>query len=99
MTPSPDHALAGHWRKTTNDAAAQRYPDQLEFRADGTYRGRASAPGKFVVWDVGTYRVQGGTLRMSTASDAIVAYRLSVTADTLHIADDQGLAISYTREA
>ena len=97
MTSEP--TLVGHWRKSSTDAATPRYPDQLEFRADGTYRGRASAPGTFVVWDVGTYRVSGETLRMSTATDAVVAYRLSRTADGLRIVDDRGVEISYAREA
>jgi hypothetical protein len=97
MTSDP--TLVGHWRKASSDAAAQRYPDHLEFRADGTYRGRASAPGTFVVWDVGSYRVQGETLRMSTATDAIVAYRLSAIADRLGIVDERGVEISYAREA
>lgn len=91
-------ALIGHWRKVSNDASTARYPDQLEYRADGTYRGRASIPGKFVVWDAGSFRVQAGALRMSTATDQVVSYRLSTSADGLCIIDEQGIEVRYVRQ-
>lgn len=93
--------LSGHWHKVTGDRCAEPYPDELELRPGGTYRG-AKAPGSrsHPLWDVGTYAAEGeGTVRISTANDARIAYGVTLEGDTLTFTDPQGCRVQYRRRS
>lgn len=92
-------SLQGVWRKQAGGAAcAAAYPAQLEFRDDGQYRGQSDPPGEYTVWDVGTYESAGvGQVRLSTANDARVVYRVRLQGDRLTVADPASCEVVYVR--
>jgi hypothetical protein len=91
--------LEGRWSKTAAQPCSETYPSQLEFLANGTYRGRKGS-GEFTVWDAGSWEiVDQSQIKISTANDAVIAYRYSLGAGTLTFIDDEGCEFSYRREA
>lgn len=97
--PADAGPLLGRWRKTGREPCAATYPDRLEFRADGQYRGVQDVPGEYTVWDVGTFRVEGaGRVVLSTATDEHVAYQFRATADTLTFVDTSACTIVYHQD-
>jgi hypothetical protein len=91
--------LVGHWRKVTEDRCAQSYPDALELRPDGTYRGAMDpASPRHPLWDVGSYAPEGkDAVRISTANDARIRYTVTDQGDTLTFTDPSGCRIQYRR--
>lgn len=92
-------ALVGSWRRAERTTCAATYPALLELRRDGQYRGTTDPPGEFATWDVGTWELDGDTLAMSTANDAIVRYRFTLTADVLRFTDPAGCTFAFRRGA
>jgi hypothetical protein len=90
--------LAGSWDKTTISPCGEFYPDHLEFKENGIYAGRRDPPGTFTTWDAGKYEIAGtGRVRISTANDAIVAYRFTLAGDVLTFVDDDACRVAYRR--
>ena len=88
--------ITGKWAKTGSSGCAERYPDRIEFRENGIYFGQKDPPGTFTVWDAGTWRLsEGGEIHISTANDAVVGYKISISPDTLTFTDTEGCTIHY----
>lgn len=96
MPDIPDH-LVGAWRRASDATCAAQYPIALRFEASGLYRGATEPPGQFSTWDVGTWRVDGGALAISTANDAVVRYPFTLAGDVLQITDPAGCRFDYRR--
>ena len=87
--------LVGRWRKEDAHSGASRYPDEVEFFNDGTYR--AVSTGKRSDWDEAAFDiVDTDHLRMQTAWDRKARYRASLDGDRLTIDDGQEHLV-YTR--
>ena len=91
-------ALVGAWRKAPGPACAAQYPARLQLEPNGLYSGASDPPGEFTTWDVGTWKIEGAELAVSTANDAIVRYQCSVSGQVLHLTDPAGCHFSYARE-
>ena len=90
--------LVGRWKKLPGEGGTSWYPDTLEFRADGTYRGAGPEPGSFVLWDAGAYQPTGSSeVRIATANDAVVTYRYTLAGDNLEFEDSSGCRMLYRR--
>jgi hypothetical protein len=95
--PDAHAPLVGVWRKTTSDACAQPYPDEIEF-FEHRVLGRKGPGQGFVRWDVGGYEVSGpDRIRIGTASDERVDYGFSLEGDELIFADPDGCRVAYAR--
>jgi len=91
--------LIGSWGKRAGDACAGPYPAQLTILPGGHYRGSAAMSGEYTVWDVGTWaETEPGVLALSTANDAVIRYRYSLSGDRLQFEDPDGCTIAYARE-
>jgi len=97
-TPMKQLQLIGHWEKTSLTPCGQTYPDRLEFQAGGLYFAHNEPPGRFTEWDVGTYEVAGAQqVKVSTANDAVIAYKASLKADLLTFTAPDGCEFSYRK--
>jgi hypothetical protein len=95
--PAEHAPLVGVWRKTTTDACAQAYPDEIEF-FEHRFLARKGPGQEFLRWDVGGYQVTGvEEIRMSTASDERVVYGFGVEAGELWFRDPDGCRVAYAR--
>ncbi len=93
-----DERLVGRWEKVTRSACADRYPDELELRANGIYEGRkGDAGGQFTIWDAGIFRPRGSSVEISTANDAHVSYQFSLAGEVLTFVDPSGCRFEYRR--
>lgn len=103
-------ALEGRWRRVTDpdpdpSPGAESvsfghdpgmFPAEIEF-GEHRYAAR-KAPGQgFIVWDAGTYTVDGDRLTLSLANDALASYSLEITPETLVITGETGRPIVYQR--
>ena len=91
-------AFVGSWERITNTPCSRAYPTQLEFRSNGLYLGTGAqlsiAPG----WDNGTYGiVNPAQVRISTANDALLTYKFSITDNTLAFVDPDGCEFQYRK--
>ncbi|MGH3024045.1 MAG: hypothetical protein ACRDNI_10345 [Gaiellaceae bacterium] len=97
--PAAHAPLQGAWRKTTSEACAEAYPDEIEF-FEHRFLGRKGPGQGFVRWDVGGYEVSGpDEIRVATATDERVAYEFSVEGDELTFVDPEGCRVTYARAA
>jgi hypothetical protein len=95
--PAAHARLLGVWRKTTSDACAQAYPDEIEF-FEHRFLGRKGPGQGFVRWDVGGYEVsRPGEVLLATATDERVAYGFSLKGDELMFVDPEGCRVTYAR--
>jgi len=86
--------LIGCWRKE-QAPGDHRYPDQVEFFRDGTYR--ASSEGRRSDWDEASFDiVDPSHLRVETAWDRKAPYTASLDGDHL-VLDDGHQRVTYTR--
>jgi hypothetical protein len=89
----------GRWRKVSTESCAALYPAEIEFLA-ATHRGKKGSQQRFIVWDAGVYRVTGeGRVQIQTASDELVEYEFTVTADSVAFVDPQGCEARFERIA
>lgn len=90
--------LIGNWEKTARTGCSEKYPSGIQFQKDGLYIARNDPSGKFIVWDMGTYRiVSPGKINISLANDAIVSYQFSVSVGVLTFKDAEGCEFSYRK--
>jgi hypothetical protein len=47
------------------------------------------------VWDVGTFKIRGGSIDMSTSYDAVINYLIEVSKKKLSFKDPEGCIIEY----
>jgi hypothetical protein len=95
--PQPN-SLLGVWEKQPGSPCGGTYPQRLVLLPDGTYRGQPAEAGQFIVWDVGTYRfTDPDVVEISTANDAVVAYRFAVSGDFLEVTDPNSCKITFAR--
>ncbi|MBI5328605.1 MAG: hypothetical protein HZB80_10020 [Deltaproteobacteria bacterium] len=90
--------LIGDWEKITRSACSQIYPDSIQFQEGGLYFGQKDLPCMFTQWDVGTYEIVGpNQIKISTANDAIIAYKFSISNDILTFVDPDGCEFKYQK--
>ena len=96
--PGEVAAFAGRWRRAEHDQADQRYPNEVEFRAEGVYL--TPPDPHFREWQAGDYEVaEPGRLTMQTSNDAMVGYDFEFGPDgELVIHDAEGGEIVYLRD-
>ncbi len=96
--PGKTIQLAGKWAKTTTSSCSRKYPAQIEFQARGLYTGTTDPPGEFTWWDVGTWEAAGsGQVKLSTANDAVIAYKYSISGNVVTFADPDGCEFKYRK--
>jgi hypothetical protein len=89
--------LQGEWRKVTTDTETSQYPAKLVFEA-AWYRGTRAEGQGMIWWDAGIFRLlDEKTLMLSTATDEMVEYRISLGADRLEITDAANITVVYER--
>ena len=92
-------SVVGRWAKARQDGCQQQYPDVIEF-FEGTYLGTKGPGQGFLVWDAGIYkRLTPDRIRIQIATDELVTYQCSVTADLLTVLDPDGCCLEYRRVA
>jgi hypothetical protein len=92
---TPD--VVGTWKKVTTASCADKYPATVTF-STGTYRGTRGPGQGMVWWDAGIYRFEDDkTLVMSTATDELVTYQISLQADRFEVTDAEGCRVTYRR--
>jgi hypothetical protein len=91
--------LIGLWIKVTKIKCCKLYPDELEFRQHDLYSGRkGEALREFTLWDSGEYQILSERwLKISTANDAEIAYRFTLSGDVLTFIDKSGCRFRYHR--
>lgn len=91
-------AIVGKWHKLSPAECDTPYPDQLEFLKAGVY---LSTPAEkaFTLWQSGDYElVDGDRIKIQTATDAMLLYRVSLQNDkTLVFIDEKGCEFKYQR--
>jgi hypothetical protein len=93
-----EKALIGSWEKITSSPCSETYPDRLEFRDGGRYRGQKEPVGTYAVWDVGGFEIiDEKQVKISTASDSIISYEFSLSGDSVTFVDPQRCEIKYRR--
>ena len=89
--------LVGRWTKLPNDACAERYPAEIEFR-EATYLARKGPGQGFIIWDAGMWELAGpDQMRIGTATDELVEYRYTLENDDLTFVDSAGCTFRYRR--
>ena len=93
--------LAGSWRRSAGTESDLSYPDVLELTevtpGTGKYVGHKGRQEQgFLRWDAGTWLVAAGQLQISTATDAIESWPITVAGDEMQIQVGQGV-LTYRR--
>jgi len=97
MTPETAQ-LVGYWEKTSVSRCSQVYPEHIDFRKNGRYLAQNSPESPQIVWNVGSYQVEGlGQLRAALANDASELYRFSLSNDVLTLVDSTNCEVSYRK--
>ena len=90
--------IIGTWVKVGRTACDEMYPDSNRFQENGLYFGLKDPPGTFTKWDVGTYEIIGSEwINISTANDAIVTYRFTISNDIFTVVDPGNCQFRYRR--
>lgn len=75
--------LIGRWHKIGDESASSRFPREIEFFGDGTYRASQEGPRR-ADWDEASFDVLAdGSVRMETATDRKVTYATELDDDVL----------------
>lgn len=89
--------LVGAWRKISTEPCADKYPATITF-STSTYLGTRTPDQGLISWDAGIYRLQGhAALVISTATDELVTYELTVHDDRFEVTDADGCHLTYQR--
>jgi hypothetical protein len=91
--------IVGDWEKATGSNCSEKYPDRIQFQEGGLYFAQNDPPGRFTIWDVGTYEVVGQkAIKISLANDAIIPYEFSVSVELLTFRDSDGCEFEYRKK-
>ena len=78
-------------------------PEAIEFR-EGTYLASKAKGQRFLHWDAGTYELDvepedpgKGLLTISTATDSLETYPVSITGGSLEVAMEGGRRVRFDR--
>ncbi|WP_080237060.1 hypothetical protein [Spirosoma rigui] len=90
--------VLGRWQKISDSTCSGQYPAVIDFKPDGLYS-TESDPRSPVhpIWDVGTFSVDSNQVHLSTANDAIVAYKTTQAREQLTFQAPDGCVIAYRR--
>ena len=91
--------LEGTWKKTTQTPCSQIYPDEITFKKQGIYFAQ-NDPETTVhpIWDSGGYKViRANQVKISTANDAEITYKFSISEDTLTFIDGTKCEFQYQK--
>ncbi|HSF49986.1 MAG TPA: hypothetical protein VLA74_04420 [Nitrososphaeraceae archaeon] len=93
--------IIGKWTKITNSECSNLYPDNLEFKERGIYRGFKGLDKKeFTIWDAGSYEIiDNNQMKISTANDAEILYNFSIHDNTLEFLDENRCKFRYQKES
>ncbi|MGQ0541657.1 MAG: hypothetical protein ACT4O9_07395 [Blastocatellia bacterium] len=95
--PKLRQQLVGNWEKITDSECSRKYPDNIMFQENKLYFTQ-SDPGKFTYWDVGTYEITPAkNVKLSTANDAVIAYKFTISKNILTFVDPDGCEFKYRR--
>ncbi|WP_128543692.1 hypothetical protein [Larkinella soli] len=89
--------LEGTWRKVSREECSGRYPDEITFERNGFYETQSEVTAVQPVWDVGTFKAEKNTVRISNSKDVGQSYRFSLKEDTVTFQDAQGCRTAYRR--
>jgi hypothetical protein len=90
--------LAGKWKKVSSEPCDQSYPDEIEFSERPRYLAKKGPGQGFICWDAGDYEVLGkDQVKISTATDAQVLYKFTLSGDSLTFKDPDGCEFTYRR--
>jgi hypothetical protein len=90
--------IAGTWKKASAEQCAEKYPDEIEFEERPRFLGRKGPNQRFIWWDVGGYEIIGNDrVKISTATDEQVIYKVKLEGDRLEFTDDEGCTFAYLR--
>lgn len=111
MTDETGHdesPLTGRWRRVTKLPPLAKteaipfgqdpalFPEVIEF-SGARYRA-SKAPGQtFIVWDVGSYQLEGGELSITLANDAFARYPIELAPNEFTVVDATGHRTTYRR--
>ena len=88
--------IIGRWQKTNNSDCDQTFPDELEFLEGGIY----NVPLRddvFYVWQGGDYEwISENEIRIMTANDAMLSYRVSMEDGSLTFDDNADCTTTYS---
>ena len=94
--------LRGHWKRAEPDVD-DSFPEGIEFR-EGTYLAKKGQGQRFIRWDAGTYELtvqpdspREGLLTLSTASDSLETYPVSLTANSFEVVVKDGRRLKFDR--
>jgi hypothetical protein len=97
--PSTTIDLRGHWHRILGGECANAYPAHLEFQETRYSGTKDDSTQGFIIWDVGTYRVETESVMMiQTATDEQHHYRYRLDGNRLTFVDDDGCAFAYERD-
>ena len=99
---STEANLRGRWKRADPDAD-DSFPAGIEFR-EGTYLAKKGEGQRFIQWDAGTYELSAqpdtprqGLLTLSTATDSLETYPVSVTPDSFEVVVRDGRRLTFNR--
>jgi hypothetical protein len=99
IMPSTTIDLRGHWHRILGGDCANAYPAHLEFQETRYAGTKDESTQGFIIWDVGTYRVETESVMMiQTATDEQHHYRYRLDGNRLTFVDDAGCAFAYERD-
>lgn len=95
---APDVTGVWHQDEATAPECARAYPATIRFEGGRFSASRGPGQG-FVRWDVGSYRIDGDGIVLSTATDELVRYSFDLSNGVLTVLDADGCRIMFRRSA
>ena len=90
--------IEGKWKKVSAEQCAEQYPDEIEFYDRPRFLAKKGPNQRFIWWDAGSYEIVGDKeVKLSTATDEIVAYECDFEDDLLTFVDKAGCKFAYRR--
>ena len=91
--------IIGKWSKISQSECSSIYPDELEFKNNGIYRGfKGINKNEFTLWDAGSYEIfSNEQIKISTANDAEIVYIFSFKDNNLNFLDKDKCKFQYQK--
>jgi hypothetical protein len=91
--------VLGRWKKITNSACSGQYPAVIDFKTNGLYSAEGDPQNPVhPIWDVGTFSLGPDEVSLSTANDAIIAYKATQANGQLTFQAPDGCVVVYKRQ-